>query len=64
MTDDHDLDLVGLPSPEDLDVEQLTSGNALAAAGTLGTTSTASTASCPISSATCVMTASSAVSAV
>lgn len=64
MSDDHDLELFGLPSPEDLDVEQLTSGNALAAAGTLGTTSTASTASCPISSATCVMTASSAVAAV
>ena len=52
--DPDDLDLFQVESPDALDLEHLPQGNAL---GTFSTASTASTASCPISSATCVMTA-------
>ena len=51
-----DVDLFRVDTPDGLEIENLPSGVAL---GTFSTTSTASTASCPISSATSVMTAAS-----
>lgn len=51
-----DVDLFSVESLDSLEIENLPQGVAL---GTFSTTSTASTASCPISSATSVMTAAS-----